>query len=117
MRQIAQVRQIVLNELKKAGDVCTVPQAQGAFYFLARLDTSLSPMAVTERLIREHRVAVIPGNAFGLDTGCFVRLGYGALDEQTAAEAMRRFVGGAKAICGTRSVVGGASAAASRADQ
>lgn len=97
--EIAQVREVVLTELKKAGSLCRVPEAQGAFYFLVQLDTKLSPMKLTERLIEEHRVAVIPGHTFGLEKGCFLRLGYGALDRDTATEAMRRFVSGIKEIC------------------
>ena len=97
--EIAQVREVVLTELKKAGSLCRVPEAQGAFYFLVQLDTKLSPMKLTERLIEEHRVAVIPGHTFGLEKGCFLRLGYGALDRETATEAMRRFVSGIKEIC------------------
>jgi aspartate/methionine/tyrosine aminotransferase len=99
--RIAQIRELVLAELRKAKEVCTVPNADGAFYFLIQLKTALSPMEVTERLIREHGVAVIPGNAFGIETGCLLRLAYGALDQQTAAEAMARFVRGVKQICGT----------------
>ena len=96
---IARVREVVLSELKKAGSICRVPETQGAFYFLVQIDTRLTPMKLTERLIEEHRVAVIPGDTFGLEKGCFLRLGYGALDCETAREAMRRFVSGLKEIC------------------
>ena len=40
------------------------------------------------RLIREHRVAVMPGTAFGAAEGCHLRVSYGALDERTAAEGI-----------------------------
>jgi aspartate/methionine/tyrosine aminotransferase len=98
--EIAVVRERVLHQLETASQFCTVPAADGAFYFLVRLATPLSPMEVTERLIREYGVAVIPGNAFGFANECLVRLAYGALDAQTAAEAMGRFIRGIKAICG-----------------
>ena len=39
----------------------SVPAADGAFYCLLRVNTTLDPMALAERLIREHKVAVIPG--------------------------------------------------------
>ena len=35
---------------------------------------------LVERLIREHRIAVIPGTAFGMDDGCYLHIGYGAAD-------------------------------------
>jgi aspartate/methionine/tyrosine aminotransferase len=97
--EIASVRELVLNELKAAAEFCAVPAADGAFYFLVRVNTSLSPMGVTERLVSGHRVAVIPGGAFGFESGCFVRLAYGALDRATALEAVGRFVRGIKKIC------------------
>ena len=37
-------------------------------------------MDLVERLIREHRIAVIPGTAFGMDDECCLRIGYGAAD-------------------------------------
>jgi len=99
IREIGVVRDLVLRRLAELGDLCSVPRAEGAFYFLVKLRTNLSPMQVVERLVREHRVAVIPGTAFGLDEGCFLRLAYGALDSQTIDEAMQRFCKGVRAIC------------------
>jgi len=57
-------------------------------------------MQLTERLIREHRVAVIPGTAFGLNEGCHLRVAYGALQKDTAAEGIGRLVEGLKKMIG-----------------
>jgi aspartate/methionine/tyrosine aminotransferase len=57
-------------------------------------------MELTERLIREHGVAVIPGTAFGLHQGCYLRVAYGALQKHTAAEGVGRLVSGLKSILG-----------------
>ena len=95
---IDQVRRHCLQRLGELGDGCQVPVADGAFYLLARLDTSLAAMAVVERLIREHRVAAIPGTAFGLHQGCYIRIAYGALHRDTAAAGMERLVAGLRAI-------------------
>jgi aspartate/methionine/tyrosine aminotransferase len=65
---------------------------------LLRLRTAAAPLAVAERLIREHGVAVIPGNAFGLESGCHLRVAYGALQPATAAEGIGRLVQGLRAI-------------------
>jgi aspartate/methionine/tyrosine aminotransferase len=54
---------------------------------------------LTERLIREHRVAVVPGSVFGTTDGCYIRVSYGALDEETAAAGIGRLVSGLKKIC------------------
>ncbi|HUR47397.1 MAG TPA: aminotransferase class I/II-fold pyridoxal phosphate-dependent enzyme, partial [Candidatus Saccharimonadales bacterium] len=95
---IAEIRPLALKAFAQLGNRCTVPPADGAFYYLLRLNTSMKPMELAERLIREHRVAVIPGNAFGMDSGCAVRVAYGALRKDTAAEALERLVKGLNSI-------------------
>lgn len=95
------VRDIVLEELSGLADVCDIPPARGAFYFLLRLRRPLDAMAVAERLIRDHRVAVIPGNAFGATEACNLRVSYGALTEATAKEGTRRLVQGLHSILGS----------------
>ncbi|HEY9697477.1 MAG TPA: pyridoxal phosphate-dependent aminotransferase [Trichocoleus sp.] len=97
---IAQVRQICLKELSTIQDICTIPPATGAFYFLLKLHTPLIPMTVIEQLVKEYQVAALPGSAFGLTDGCYLRIGYGALQPKTAAEGMRRLVQGIRAIVG-----------------
>ena len=98
---ITEVRTIFLNELAGMGDLCTVPRADGAFYFLLRIHTDKNPMELTEKLVREHGVAVIPGTAFGIDRGCYLRVAYGALPKPTAAEGIGRLVRGLKTILRT----------------
>jgi aspartate/methionine/tyrosine aminotransferase len=55
-------------------------------------------MALCERLIREHRVATIPGSAFADPASCSIRISYGALDPDSMAEGMRRLVAGLRAL-------------------
>ena len=63
-------------------------------------------MTLTERLIREHKVATVPGSAFGLarrslgEGGTYLRVSYGALAPDTIDEGMGRLVDGIKAITG-----------------
>jgi aspartate/methionine/tyrosine aminotransferase len=94
------VRRIVLNELEEIRDVGRVPRADGAFYFLLCLHTDMDPLALTERLVREHKVAVIPGGTFGIERGCYLRVAYGALQEEVAAAGIGRLVKGLRAILG-----------------
>jgi aspartate/methionine/tyrosine aminotransferase len=47
---------------------------------------------------REHRVAVIPGETFGVADGCCLRVAYGSLKEETVVEGVDRLVNGLKAI-------------------
>lgn len=95
---IEEVRSIVIEELHSLRNLLTLPPADGAFYFLPQIHTRLSDMHLVERLIREHGVAVIPGNTFGLAEGCHLRIAYGALKKETAAEGLGRLVRGLKAI-------------------
>jgi aspartate/methionine/tyrosine aminotransferase len=98
--QLAQTRARVKRELaalEEAG-LLDVPPADGALYFLLRVRSSLPPLDYVERLIRAHRVAAIPGDAFGLDRGCHLRIAYGALQPATAAEGVGRLVDGVKAL-------------------
>ncbi len=91
-------RRIIQNALDELGELITLPRSDGAFYFLLRVRTDMDAMTVAERLIREHRVAAIPSTAFGLTTGCYLRISYGALDEEVAAEASKRLVHGLQCI-------------------
>ncbi len=98
--EMAETRHLVLDKLAKLGDRITVPPTQGAFYFLLRLPIDRDPMHVVEMLVRDHRVAVIPGTTFGIEDHCDLRISYGALEKQTVAEGIGRLVTGLKAILG-----------------
>ena len=95
---IVDVRALVLEELSKLGTMIVAPPVSGAFYILLRVETNLDAMKIVERLIKEHRVAVIPGTTFGVTDQCCLRIAYGALQKETVAEGMGRFVRGIKAI-------------------
>lgn len=95
--ELSRVRTMVLDAFDEVRDVCTVPRPDGAFYCLVRVNLPLDPLALVERLIREYRVAALPGSAFGL-SGCTLRVSYGALGANTVAEGMSRLVDGLRAI-------------------
>jgi aspartate/methionine/tyrosine aminotransferase len=95
---LARVRTTVIGELNALGERCTLSASQGAFYFLLRPSTTLSGLELTERLIREHRVAVLPGSAFGIGSGCTLRMSYGGLAPGDAVAGIKRLVGGLDAI-------------------
>jgi aspartate/methionine/tyrosine aminotransferase len=101
LRQLAAVRDLVLDRLNDVADICYAPRPDGAFYCLMNVRTSLPDMTMVERLVREHRVAVIPGSAFGAGDGCSIRVSYGALEPSTVAEGMDRLVRGLRAIVGS----------------
>jgi aspartate/methionine/tyrosine aminotransferase len=99
VRALAEVRETVVSQLADLAPLAQVPAADGAFYCLLRVATPLDPLVVAERLIREHLVAVIPGTAFGMTGGCYLRVAYGALQKETVAEGIGRLVRGLRAIC------------------
>ena len=68
--------------------LASVPAADGAFYILLRVNTTADPLVIGERLVREHKVAVIPGTAFGMTDGCYFRVAFGALQRATVAEGI-----------------------------
>jgi len=98
LQTTVKVRDIVLEALDAVRDFCHIPPADGAFYVLLKVETALDSLTMAEQLIRQHGVSVIPGLAFGLEEGCHLRIAYGALDESTAAEGMRRLVEGLRAV-------------------
>ena len=98
LASIAGVRRIALAALSSLGNRIAVPRSDGAFYFLARVHRGGDSVALVERLIREHRIAVIPGTAFGMDDGCYLRIGYGAAGVAAMEEGMERFVAGIRAL-------------------
>jgi len=89
---------MMLAELKTVSSFCAVPQSDGAFYLFLKIDTDIDDMTIVKRLIREYRVAVIPGHTFGMIHGCYLRIAYGALDKNTANEGIRRLTHGLKTI-------------------
>jgi aspartate/methionine/tyrosine aminotransferase len=96
--RLAEVRDLVRHELDQVSDICTAPEVSGAFYFLLRIHTRMDAFTLVERLIREHGVAAIPGTAFGLTDGCYLRISYGALDRESVAAGVSRLVGGLRAL-------------------
>jgi len=98
--ELAEIRDVVISKLSALAPIASVPMADGAFYALLKVNTDLPPMQIAERLIREHKVAVIPGPAFGMTEGCYFRVAYGALQKETVAEGIGRLVDGLRTILG-----------------
>lgn len=97
VREMSEIRDIVVSELAGLGRLASVPAADGAFYVLLRVHTGLDPLVLGERLVREHKVAVVPGTAFGMTDGCYFRVAFGALQKATVAEGIGRLVQGLRA--------------------
>jgi aspartate aminotransferase len=66
---------------------CEVPK--GAFYAFFRADLGMDSMKLSERLLEEAHVAMIPGSAFGPTGEGYMRMSYAA-SRNDIAEGMRR---------------------------
>ena len=95
---LEEVRARVFARLADLEGLAEAPSADGAFYCLLRVRTSVDAMTFAERLIREHRVATVPGTTFGLTEGCYLRISYGALAAEEVEEGMGRLVQGIRTI-------------------
>ena len=98
LQSLAEVRSLVLEKLTTLEDRIQIPKTQGAFYFLIKVQGSHDSVKLARQLIEEFKVAVIPGTAFGLEKGCYLRVAYGALQKETVAEGIGRLVRGLKSL-------------------
>jgi len=68
-------RDFVVERLKEMGLLCVKPE--GAFYvFCCVKSTGLSAMEFANRLLKEKKVAVVPGTAFGQQYDEYIRISY-----------------------------------------
>jgi aminotransferase len=87
-REYDRRRVFLLNSLREMGFECFEPR--GAFYVFPSIkNTGLTSEEFAERLLREARVAVVPGSAFGENGRGFVRLAY-ATSMEKLEEAVKR---------------------------
>lgn len=90
-------RNLFVDALNKIGLSCHLPE--GAFYAFPSVGkTGLSDQEFAERLLREEKVAVVPGSVFGDGAAGHLRCAY-AVSRKDLTEAvarMERFIGGLK---------------------
>lgn len=79
---------MIVDGLNNLGLLC--PKPQGAFYVFPSLKkTGLSSMEFAQGLLKEQKVAVVPGTAFGQEFDGFMRMSYAASYENLK-EALSR---------------------------
>jgi len=87
-REYNRRREFVVDGLNSMGLKCHKPQ--GAFYVLPSVEnTGLSSMDFCERLLKNEKVAIVPGEAFGDSAKGFVRISY-ASSLENIKEALNR---------------------------
>ena len=107
LQTIRERRSLVLSSLEEARlrglPLVLLQEPDGAFYALLQVRTPLTGMQLVERLIREHGVAALPGESFGLPaTGgaAVLRLSYGLLPVEQLEQALQRLGAGVRALAG-----------------
>ncbi|MEB3310832.1 MAG: pyridoxal phosphate-dependent aminotransferase [Snowella sp.] len=98
LEEIYQNRRFFLKSLTQIRDLCTVIPTQGAFYFFLKINTTLSDFELVKRLIEKYGVATLPGSTFGMTDGCYLRVAYGALRQETAYQGIERLVTGLREL-------------------
>jgi aspartate/methionine/tyrosine aminotransferase len=91
----ARHRDLAVDRLRQIDGV-QVPVPDGAFYVFPRLEGLRDSIALCESLVRERRVGVAPGSAFGAGGEGHVRICF-AVDESTLLEGLDRFEAGWRA--------------------
>lgn len=81
-------RALVLRLLGKI-DHFSCDRPEGAFYVFPRYDVPMASSTLSERILKEARVAVTPGSAFGDAGEGHLRISYAA-SQETIAEGLRR---------------------------
>jgi aminotransferase len=88
-------RRLFVSGLNRIGLSCFEPR--GAFYAFPSVQaTGLSSEEFAERLLKEEKVAVVPGNVFGASGEGFLRCSYATSREELieALDRMETFLGG-----------------------
>ena len=96
VREYDRRRRVIVKGLNKIGLYCFEPK--GAFYAFPSIQMEGNKMTseeFSERLLKEQKVAVVPGNAFGDCGEGFLRLSYATSlhDIKVALERMEAFIG------------------------
>ena len=92
---------LMLEHLHGVPGVAALTPEAGMFMLLDVRGSGLSGRDFAEGLYHEQRVSVIPGDAFGIQTRDFVRIGF-ATDEASLVEACRRLRVYCEALAATR---------------
>ena len=87
----AESRAILVDGLSRLKGITVFPP-EGAFYLMVRADTGETSLDLALRLLREAKVGVAPGTAFGPEGEGFLRMCF-AISPELAQEAVARLTG------------------------
>ena len=100
IKQIIDSRKNLLFGLQQIKDICISPVTMGAFYFFVKLRTNLAGLELVEILIKDYKIAAIPGEPFGMEKDCYLRVSYGALNTGVSEIGTQRLIKGLRETIG-----------------
>ena len=83
-------RDIVVEELMKS-DKLSFEVPQGTYYIFPKIEAEIDDCDFAVNMVRDAKVGVVPGSAFGIGGENHVRISYGG-ETEDVREAVRRFV-------------------------
>ncbi len=92
-REYKRRRQFIVDRLNEIGLVC--PKPEGAFYVFPSIkNAGMDCLQFAKRLLKEEKVAVVPGTAFGLQKKDYIRISYASnmSDLKEACGRIERFL-------------------------
>ena len=98
--QMLRKRGLMMDGLEHITCLKNEPVSEGAFYVMLELDSQAKDMELVQSLITKYGVATLPGSAFGLHDGCYLRLSFGALSDDDIRTGLARLKKGLNAISG-----------------
>jgi aspartate/methionine/tyrosine aminotransferase len=96
--ELAVKREQVIARLQPLKNLCEIPNPEGAFYLLLKLNTKTNDLELAKMLIDYFKVAAVPGSAFGLTDSCCLRISYGMLDQAQLDLAIDRLINGIRQL-------------------
>lgn len=100
LRAIKQSRKVCLDALNQTNLLTTPARSEGAFYIFAKLNTQLDDLTIAKSLIEKYGIATIPGSAFAVNNGSYLRISYGALTSDTVEKGINKLVDGLELFLG-----------------
>jgi len=90
LKKLKNRRELFSQAFDKLSGKVDYVQPNGSIYFLLKINTKLSSFGFVKKMIEKYRISAIPGDAFGLTSGCWIRVSYSALPDDIVLDALKR---------------------------
>lgn len=94
LAEISRSRDVCMSILEPLDSLDRTARSEGAFYIFAKLKTTSNDVTIAKRLISEHGIATIPGSAFGIQDGAYLRISYGAITGDAVKNGINKLATG-----------------------